>query len=212
MLEAAPWVYFAVGVHPHAAVEFGPILESTITSPLTHPRCVALGETGLDYFRMLTPAATQLTAFTRQLRLGLAFSKPLVIHSRDAEPDTLATLTEIVPRSDPIHMHCFTGSAAFARDLLEKFEYIYFGFTGVVTYHTAGVIQGVVERVVPLDRILLETDAPYMPPVRVGERKGGVAHCGMVPVVAGKIAELKGVTVDEVIRRTRANARAVYGI
>ena len=166
---------------------------------------------------MLSPAETQKSVFTSQLLLALSVAKPIILHTRDAESDTLQILTSILPPETTIHVHCFTGTASFVISMLEYFPNSYFGFTGVITYDSVAELQGVVRDVVPLERILLETDSPYMPPLVVMEgqvkgKKGKFSHCGDIPYVAKRIAELKGVGVDEVMKAARENTRRVYGI
>ncbi|KAJ3035778.1 putative deoxyribonuclease tatdn2 [Rhizophlyctis rosea] len=179
----------------------------------SHPRALAFGEIGLDYNRNLSPPETQKEVFTAQLQLALSVDKPIILHTRDAEDDTLSILKSIVPQNHIIHVHCFTGTASFVTAMLEHFCNAYFGFTGVVTYdNSAQELQAVVRDVVPLDRLLLETDSPYMPPNVPGQKRGKFSGCGDIPSVARKVGELKGLEVDVVMRAARENTRKVYGI
>ncbi|KAJ3047956.1 putative deoxyribonuclease tatdn2 [Rhizophlyctis rosea] len=217
LVDSCDFMYIAAGLHPHYADQYSETVSHDLQTISTHPRFIALGEIGLDYNRNLSPPEVQKSVFTSQLLLALSLSKPIILHTRDAESDTLQILTSILPPTTTIHVHCFTGTAGFVKSMLDYFPNSYFGFTGVITYESVAELQGVVRDVVPLDKILLETDSPYMPPLVVVEgqakgKKGKFSQCGDIPVVARKIAELKGVDVDVVMRAARENTRRVYGI
>ncbi|KAJ3296172.1 putative deoxyribonuclease tatdn2 [Borealophlyctis nickersoniae] len=214
LVEASDFMYIACGMHPHYASMYTDETERDILAVMQHPRAVAFGEMGLDYNRMNSPREMQREVFIRQIVAALPLGKPIVIHTRDAEEDTLEIMEAHIPSHWKIHVHCYTGSEGFARTLLQKFENCFVGFTGVITNASAADLQAVVKDAVPLDRILLETDTPYMPPAGTGAKggKGKFSHCGMIPYVAAKIAELKGLDLDVVMRATRENAKRMYGI
>eukprot|EP01027_Heterolobosea_sp_BB2_P012216 GEZU01017718.1.p1 GENE.GEZU01017718.1~~GEZU01017718.1.p1 ORF type:complete len:410 (+),score=87.46 GEZU01017718.1:48-1277(+) len=185
----------------------------------------AWGEMGLDYHHKHSTPEEQKSAFVRQIIRALELNKPLVIHTRDAESDMLAILKEHVPKEWEMHIHCFTDSPEFCEALLSHFTNCYIGITGVVTYANATQVQKVVRDVLPLNRLLLETDGPYMPPRAVddimnnnnnqgaGKNKGGApSHSGLIPLIAQKFAQLKGVALDEVMQAARDNTRNLYGI
>jgi TatD DNase family protein len=151
---------------------------------------------------------TQAKTFIAQMALASELGAPIVVHTREAEEDTLRLMREHLPRDHRIHVHCFTSSAWLARELLAHFPNLCLGFTGVVTFKNAPEVREVVAET-PLDRILLETDGPYMAPA---PRRGEVAHPGHVPYIAAKIAEIKGVSIEEVFVAAREATRRVYGI
>ena len=140
--------------------------------------------------------------------LAVSLKKPLVVHTRFAEDDTLELMEKHLPTEHPIHVHCFTSSNTLAQALLERFSTLRLGFTGVVTFKNAPEVQEVV-RNTPLDRILLETDSPYMAPEPF---RGRIAHPGHVSYVADTVATLKGVSRAEVLATCRRNTRLIYGI
>jgi TatD family hydrolase len=144
------------GQHPHEARKWTDEVEANLRKVLKHPKCVALGECGLDFHYMTSPKEDQLKAFRRQCQLAVELSMPLIVHSREAEDETVEILMQEMPREWHIHMHCFTSSSAMAKQLLEHFPNLFIGFTGVVTFKKADEVQSVV-RDVPIERILLET-------------------------------------------------------
>jgi len=182
---------------------------------MTWEKVVAWGECGLDYYDKDTKGqiddpetrALQRQVFSRQMDLAASLGKPLIVHTRHAEDDTLELMMKHLPASQKVHVHCFTSSLSLAQALLKHFPNLYLGFTGVVTFKNARDVQEVV-RQVPLDRLLLETDGPFMAPVPY---RGRVAHPGYAVYIAEKIAELKGVSREEVLLACRENTRHVYG-
>jgi TatD DNase family protein len=207
-LLAIPEVYGAFGIHPHDAKAYDEALEARLRAALAHPKAVAWGEIGLDYHYDFSPRETQREAFARQIRQGVGLGKPLIVHTREAEADTLAILEAEAPRDWRIHVHCFTSSPAMAERLLAHFPNLCLGLTGIVTFRNAQELQAVA-RATPLDRLLLETDGPYLAPI---PHRGQPAHPGHIPLIAAKIAELKGIAVEAVYGAARENTRKVYGI
>ena len=204
-------LYAALGVHPHEAKHYNDEIEEAIVSALQHPRAVAWGEMGLDYHYNLSPPEVQRQVFERQLRMAMKLEKPMIIHTREAEDDTFEIMTKVVPQDygRKIHVHCFTSSISLARRLLAHYpDVVFFGFTGVITFKNAEDIRQTVAEV-PLNRILLETDGPFMAPVPY---RGKVAHPGHIPYVAQTIADVKKVSLEEVLETCRANTQTVYGI
>ncbi len=201
-------VYGSFGLHPHDCRLWDTDLENRLLAALKHPKCMAYGEIGLDYHYTLSPVETQKESFAYQLALGIKAGKPLVIHTRKAEEDTLEILRRHVPRDWPIHVHCFTSSLPFAESLLTDFSRLYLGFTGIVTFKNAADLQEVA-RQTPLNRILLETDGPYLAPI---PHRGEVAHPGHIPVIGKRLAEIKNVDASELFAATRKNTRDLYGI
>ena len=201
-------VYAAFGIHPHDAQHYTPEVEAAIAAAIVHPKCVAYGEIGLDYHYDFSPKDVQLDVFKRQIRIGIAAKKPLIIHTREAEADTLAVLRECVLRDWPMHVHCFTSSRDLAENLLRDFSNLYIGFTGIVTFKNSGDVREVAA-FVPVERMLVETDGPYLAPEPF---RGQPAHPGHIPRILEKLAEIKQRPVEEVGAVLLENSRRLYGI
>mmetsp|Transcript_26855 Transcript_26855/g.55764 ORF Transcript_26855/g.55764 Transcript_26855/m.55764 type:complete len:437 (-) Transcript_26855:18-1328(-) len=208
-------VHGAFGIHPLAAGGWSDSVEEKLWSLMGLEKVVAWGECGLDYFdkarrgKLKQPEtiALQRHVFARQLELAAKAGMPLVVHTRDAEEDTLELMKQHLPAAHPVHVHCFTSSLAMAQELLGHFPRLCLGFTGVVTFSNAREVQEVV-RQTPLERLLLETDGPYMAPEPY---RGRVAHPGHVAFVAEGVAKVKGLAVEEVFGACRENTRRLYG-
>lgn len=207
-LMEIPEVHGAFGIHPHDAKAYGPELEARLEAAQARPKAVAWGEIGLDYHYDFSPREIQREAFARQIARGVALGKPLIIHTREAEADTLEIMERDIPKEWRIHVHCFTSSPGMAERLLSHFPNLCLGLTGIVTFKNAQELQAVA-KATPLDRLLLETDGPYLAPI---PHRGQPAHPGHIPLIAAKIAELKGVSVDAVYAAARENTKKVYGI
>jgi TatD DNase family protein len=201
-------VYGAFGIHPHDAKSYSPELEAKLVAAMADAKTLAWGEIGLDDHYNQSPPEVQRDVFSRQIRMAVQSGKPLIIHTREAEADTLELLDREAPADWKIHVHCFTSSPGMAATLLERFPNLCLGFTGIVTFRNALELQEVV-RLTPLERMLLETDGPYLAPV---PHRGKPAHPGHIPLIALKIAELKSVGVDAVFAAARENTRRIYGI
>ncbi|TEB26776.1 Metallo-dependent hydrolase [Coprinellus micaceus] len=191
--------HFVIGIHPHEAKDYDDEVEAILAEAAAHPRCVGLGEMGLDYHYSLSPHDVQQAVLRRQLELAVKLNKPLTIHTREAEEGTERLLKEIVPKDHKIHIHCFTDSPEFAKRLLEWFPNLYIGVTGVVTYttnaNTAQVVRELVAEPESKLRIVLETDAPYMVPANIYDsvpaikgKRFPVCHTAMVPWTAQFVA------------------------
>jgi len=228
--------YFVMGIHPHNSKDYTDAVEETIIDAMAHPRCVGLGEIGLDYHYEHSPPAVQKSVLRRQLRLAIRLGKPLTIHTREADQDMEAILKEEVPKDWKIHVHCFTDTPEFAQRLLDHFPNLYIGITGVITYstnhNTAAVIRNMCSMMSDNNtsnnrlRILLETDAPYMVPANIYTSlphvKGRFAfsHSGMILWTAQFIADCANVNAqgedrwdaDRVMREARDNAKDMYGV
>lgn len=161
-----PFIWASAGLHPHEADECPVDLEDQLAALAACPRVVAIGETGLDFYRNLSPPDAQRSAFRRQIAVAQACNLPIVIHSRDAHDEVIATLEDAGARR--VVMHCFTGDEALARRCLDNGWFLAFG--GAVTYPRNAALRAVMAAT-PADRLLLETDAPYLAPVpRRGKR------------------------------------------
>ena len=211
-------VGITVGCHPHFAdhmsKERWEQFESLISSPSSEfpwLRVVAVGECGLDYsHKNSIPKATQIKVFTKQLEIAMKYKIPVVIHIRDAEKDRLKVLKDAgVPEDFPIHRHCFGGNLEDAKTWLSNYSECKLGFTGLVTYSHASQVHKVVEHV-DIDRILLETDAPYFLPSGARKNSMNCSFPGHVIYVAAKIAKLKKMTLEQVLIKNILNSKLIY--
>lgn len=207
LAEKYPFIYAAVGWHPTDAVHMD--LEADlawIEQLCSHPKVVAIGEIGLDYYWDTSPKEIQHTVFREQIRLARRLNKPIVIHNRDAHEDIIRLLKEEKASEVGGIMHCFSGSWETAKQCLDLNFHISFG--GPVTFKNARVPKEVLEKV-PLERLLLETDAPYLAP---HPHRGQRNESTYVRLVAETAAEIKGLTLEEVARITSENGRRCLGI
>lgn len=200
LAEKHPFIYATVGYHPHDVAGYN---EAVIRELITHPKVVALGEVGLDYFRNYAPMADQKHIFEAQIQLAKEYNKPLVIHDREAHEDCLAILDAYKPEN--VVYHCFTGDIAYAQDVLERGWYI--SFTGVITYKNSTL--GDVVRLVPTDRFFIETDSPYLTPVPHRGKRNSPAN---LRHIVEKIAEIKGIAPRMVAEYAWNNASEFFGI
>jgi TatD DNase family protein len=201
--EAFPQVYAAIGRHPNYATGFDDGDLEELRALAAHPRCLAIGETGLDYYRDYAPRADQERAFAAQIELARESGKPLVIHTRAAERDTLDQLAALA-QGVSVVMHCFS-MPAHLEECLERGYAI--SFAGNVTYKSAADLAGTARRV-PDERLLIETDAPYLTPQRVRKHPNQPAF---VAHTAAFLAELRGVSVEELGAVVTATAARVFG-
>ena len=201
--EAFPQVYAAVGRHPHNAGGFDDADLAELLALAAHERCVAIGETGLDYYRDLAPRADQARAFAAQLELARETGKPLVIHTRAADDDTLATL-KAQARGVRVILHCFSMPARL-RECVDEGWWI--SFAGNVTYPKAPELAEAAAQV-PAERLLVETDAPYLSPQPVRGKSNEPAN---VVHTARFLAERRGISYEELEATVEGNAAAVFG-
>lgn len=205
-VAARPRLFATAGFHPHDAGKAAPGYLDRLRELAADPLVVAIGEIGLDYHYDFSPRETQREVFRAQLRLAAELGRPVIVHDREAHADTLAILREEAAGRCVGVMHCYSGSAESAPEYLEMGFYLSIG--GPVTFGNARRVVEVVEQV-PLDRLLLETDCPYLAPVpRRGERN----EPANVALVAARVAKIKQVPVDEVARATTANAIRLFGL
>lgn len=198
------YVYGAVGIHPECAKELPDSWLDDIKQLAAEEKLIAIGEIGLDYHWLdECPKERQQEVFAAQLELANELSMPVAVHDREAHADTLAFLKKYRPRGV---VHCFSGSWEMAQELLKLG--LYLGIGGVVTFKNARHAVEVAEKI-PLDRLLLETDAPYMAPVPC---RGQRNDSSLIAHVAEKIAELRGMTADEILAITRNNTKSLFGI
>jgi TatD DNase family protein len=204
-------LYATAGVHPHRAAEFTDDSEALLRELSTRVGVVAVGETGLDYFRDFSPRAAQREAFKRQLQIGADSGLPLFLHLRDAHGDFLAILREVRDRLSNVVVHCFTGSRGEMRDYLDLDCHI--GITGWICDERRGTQMNDYLKDIPADRLLLETDAPYLKPRNLRPRvKTHRNEPCWLPWIAGAVAAARGEDPGFVAERTTANARRFFRI
>lgn len=201
--EAFPQVYAAVGRHPNLAHGFDGADLAELRALAAHPRCLAIGETGLDYYRDAAPRADQARAFSAQIELAREVAKPLVIHTRAAEQDTLAQLSAEA-QGVSVVMHCFSMPAQLEECLARGYA---ISFAGNVTYPKAGELADAARRV-PDEQLLVETDAPYLTPQAVRKERNQPAF---VAHTLAFLAQLRGVSVAELGGVVQATAARVFG-
>ncbi len=210
-----PFVYGAVGVHPSDVSELDEEAFMLLSSYCDEEKIVAVGEIGLDYYWDKSEREVQKEWFARQLVLADMKNLPVIIHSREAAADTLAVLRAEKRRREELHggerkfegvMHCFSYSAEIAQEVVNMGFYL--GIGGVVTFKNAKKLVEVVESI-DLEHIVLETDCPYLAPVPYRAKRNSSLY---LPYVAEKIAEIKGISKEEVIEVTTANALRLYRI
>lgn len=192
-------VFCTVGVHPHEA-ETDRSVVADIVVRTADPRVVGIGETGLDYFYEHSPRDIQQQGFRRHIAAARETGLPVVVHTRDADDDCARILTEEMEKGPFTGViHCFTASRAFAEHALDLGFYI--SISGIVTFKAADDLRETV-KMIPLDRLLIETDAPFLAPI---PHRGKTNEPSFVPHVAAKVAELKHLSVEELARITRDN-------
>jgi TatD DNase family protein len=212
--EQYPNIYAAVGIHPNELANAGDLEQtlSEIRDLAAHNRVVAVGEIGLDYYWKNSPPEVQREWLKCQLNLGRDLSRPVILHNRDSTADIVAMLFEWVASGLPeaLHtrpgvVHSFSGNWADAKHFLDLGFYI--GFTGPITYKNADEVRDVAMNA-PIDRILIETDAPFLPPVPYRGKRNEPAY---VRHVAEKLAEVRGTTLEAIAELTTQNASRLFG-
>jgi TatD DNase family protein len=205
LAERYDHIWATVGIHPHEArIATDAYLEAIETWAVTHPRVVAVGETGLDYHYDRSPRDVQRAVFERFVALARRVDKPLVVHTREAEAETITILSDGGARDCGGILHCFSGTAWLAERALELDFYL--SFSGIVTYRSAAEVREVA-RQAPLDRILVETDAPYLAPVPLRGQRNEPAF---VNHTARVVAELRGMDPHELATATTTNALRLF--
>jgi len=220
-------LWFTIGIHPHDADNWDARAEEKVRKLSRHPKCVGVGECGLDFFKHdQDEEEKQLRAFRAQALLAVELGKALVVHGRlvsgENEDLFMRHFAEIVPPLHPVHIHCYSDSLRHARELCDGWPNLRIGFTGAITFrdkpgkgagkgrekkgeaHCEELVRGL-----PLERLLVETDGPYMCPEPF---RGQTAHPGHVHRVAERIAAWKDRELGEVMAATRNSTRVVYGI
>jgi TatD DNase family protein len=200
-------IYAAVGVHPHEAGTAGEDALAEIERlARSSPKVVAIGETGLDFFRNLSPRDAQERVFRWHLDLSRRLGKPVLVHCRDAHAETLAILSDAAVGETWGIMHCFSGDSGVARRVLDLGLCI--SIAGPVTYPNARSLPDVV-RMTPADRLVIETDCPFLPPQPYRGKRNEPAY---IAISAARVAELRGEAVERTAELTSANAARVFGL
>jgi len=203
--QVAPWVYGTQGIHPHEAETYTDEVEQEIRTHAGDDKIVAVGEIGLDYFYDNADRQVQRDVFRRQLQIACDTDRPVVIHSREADEDTITILQEFettLKRRGVIHS--FTSGPGLARYALDQGWCL--GFNGITTFNKAENVRDIV-RMAPIEQILLETDAPFLTPVPYRGRENAPFY---LPFVAEKISEVKDLPLDQVLAQTYANSLRTF--
>ena len=206
LAETYDFIYASVGWHPVDAIDMSEADLELLESLASHSKVVALGEMGLDYHWEKSPKEVQHEVFRKQIRLAKKVNLPIIIHNREATEDVVTILREEGAHEVGGIMHCFSGSVEIARQCLELNFYISLG--GPVTFKNAKKPKEVAEAI-PLDKLLIETDCPYLAPHPYRGKRNEPSY---VTLIAEEIARIKGFTYEEVTRQTTANAKKLFGI
>lgn len=197
-------LFASAGIHPHAAREWSPHAERELRGLLSRPGVVALGEIGLDFYRDLSPREAQAAAFAGQMELALELNLPIIVHTRDSMEETLVAASAFAGRGLRGVFHCWSGTLEQA--LRATADGWMVGVGGVLTYPKPGELPTVV-RELPLETIVLETDAPYLPPA---PHRGRRNEPGYLRIITERVAEERGVGIDDAARATSRNARRLF--
>jgi TatD DNase family protein len=207
LAQQFPFIFSSIGVHPHEVKDISPAVYEGLRTLAKQPKVVAYGEIGLDYFYNLSPPDIQRRRFREQIALARELRLPIILHSRDAKEDTLSILREEKAEELGGVFHCFTGDLEMAKAALDLGFFL--SFSGIVTFPKAIELRKVVQEM-PLDRMLIETDSPYLTPHPHRGKRNEPAY---VQYTARKIAELKPpLTLNEVAEATRENAKRLFRI
>ena len=205
LVGRVPYFYGSAGVHPHSADEFRPETPDHIEEALTHERMVAIGEIGLDYHYDFSPRSVQRDCFDAQLALAAKLKKPVIIHDREAHGDTMDLLRRYRGDLSGV-MHCMSASFEIARECIDLGLYIAFG--GALTFKNA-VHQWEIASKLPLDRLLIETDCPYMTPVPF---RGTRNDPSRIVLTLGKLSEIRGIDPETLSETLFENSFRAFGI
>jgi TatD DNase family protein len=204
LADKYPFIYASVGVHPHDAKSMNDETVFELEKLLSHPKAVAVGEIGLDYHYDFSPRDVQKLRFREQMELARKLSKPVIIHEREALVDTLEIIREYKELSGVFH--CFSGSWDTAKIILDMGWYL--SFTGVITFKNARKALEVIEKM-PANRLLIETDAPYLAP----EPKRGRRNSSLyLPYICQKVADVRGLSIEEAATITTENGKRFFRI
>jgi TatD DNase family protein len=204
-------LYSTAGVHPHHASDYSEKSDQIIRECIVNEQCVAVGECGLDYFRDISPREAQLEAFKAQLDIAVESGRPVFLHQRDAHDDFVEILEPALPDLSRAVAHCFTGEGESLREYVAMGLYI--GITGWICDERRGKHLHDIVSIIPDDRILIETDAPYLLPRTVRPKPKSRRNEPMyLPEVARVVAEARGQSEEHIARITTANAERFFGL
>ena len=208
LTERYEFIYASVGIHPHDVKSINDATYDQLRGLLAHPKVIALGETGLDFFKNYSPRDLQLTHFRKQVEMAKELGKPLIIHCRDAKEEMMEILSDHFKKGDGLSgiFHCFSGDQDMADRALELGFYI--SFSGSVTFKNADSLREVA-KTIPADRLFAETDCPFLAPVPMRGKRNEPAF---VNHTAEKLAEIRGVTLDDLERTAKLNFFELFGI
>jgi TatD DNase family protein len=206
LAESCAGLYATVGMHPHDAKDVGEEELQELKNLAAHPKVIAVGETGLDYYYNHSPREVQRRVFAQFIRLAGETELPLVVHERDAAGEAVELMRSEGAGKIRGVIHCFTGDYDAARNYLDLGFYL--SFTGIITFKNAQPLRDVVRRV-PLDRMFVETDSPYLTPVPHRGKRNEPAY---VRLVAGTVARVKSITLEEVAHTTTRNVQQLFRI
>jgi TatD DNase family protein len=206
LTENHDFIFATTGVHPHSADKTDDEVLKGLDHYAAHEKVVAIGETGLDYFYMNSGKEVQINSFVEHIRLGRKHNLPIIIHVREADEDMLEILKKERAVDTPGVIHCFTGDYETAVKYLDLGYYI--SFSGIVTFKRSEELREAAKKV-PADKILIETDSPYLAPV---PHRGKPNEPSYVRYVADTVAEVRGISFDEICELTRANAERLFRI
>ncbi|MEI8346424.1 MAG: TatD family hydrolase [Pseudomonadota bacterium] len=201
-----PDVYCTQGIHPHQAKLFDQSVANTIRHNCQNAKVRAIGEIGLDYHYNHSPQDVQKEAFHQQLQLATDLSLPVVLHTREAENDTMNTLKAFPSLKGKVLVHSFTSHTEFARWALD--QDFYFGFNGIITFKGAQDLRDIL-KFIPLDKILLETDSPFLAPV---PHRGRENYPANIPLIAQAIAKIKRLPPEQIAQQTTANCCRFFSL
>lgn len=203
LAQTHDWIYAAAGIHPHEAQQAPADYLTQLQALLEQPKCIALGEIGLDYHYDFSPRDVQRRVFAEQLTLALAMDKPVIIHDREAHQDTMQAIAAHRGALRGV-MHCYSGSLEDAKRYLNLGFYI--SFAGPLTFKNANKLREVAAYV-PMDRVLCETDSPYLAPVPVRGKRNDPQH---VAHVVRMLAEIKGISFEQAALVTMENGKNLF--
>ncbi len=193
-------LYCSIGIHPHEAADHAEFTANDLMHHANHPKVICIGETGLDYYYEHSPRDIQKRLFHEHIKAARALDMPVIVHSRDADEDSVAILQEAYAKAPfKFLIHCFSSTAYLAEESVKLGGYI--SLSGIITFKKAQALRDVVANI-PLNRLLVETDAPYLAPEPHRGKKAEPAH---TRIVAEKLAQIKGVSLNEIARVTTEN-------
>lgn len=205
LAKSKDYIYGTQGIHPHQAKTWSDAVEKKILENTKEDKIVAIGEIGLDFYYNNSPREKQIPVFERQMEIAGKLDLPVVIHSRDADPETMAILDNLAPALKKRGViHSFTSGPELAKKALSHDFYL--GFNGIITFNSAENVREIVE-LCPLENIILETDSPFLTPVPYRGRENAPTY---LPFVAEKIAEIKKSSIDEVLEVTYQNSLKLF--